>query len=457
MNLKHILILSLFITVNAFAQEGKIDTDMLNKMSKEYQTDKINKSLENAISNNSLKDLAYNFDNSINIDYYFSHKVKTKGITNQNKSGRCWLYTGLNVLRPMVIEKYKLNDFSFSHTYLFFYDQLEKSNLFLEGIIATKDKELTSREVEWYLKSPVGDGGQWTGVVDLIKKYGIVPSDISPDSYNAENTREMRSVLKRKLREYALKIRKMADDGKSVKEIRQAKEIMLSEIYKILALTLGEPVNEFEWRYKDAEGNISELKKYTPMSFFKEFVEINLDDYVMFMDDPRHDYNNIYEVKNDRHQFEGNNWKYINLPADKIKEFAIASIKDNQAMYMSCDVGKQLDMDKGILAMNNYNYEALFNMEFPMDRKDRINTFQSASTHGMTMMAVDLDENGNPKKWMVENSWGMKGFKGHLVLTDEWFDEYVFRMVIHKKYISEDVLKILEKDAKVLPQWDIMF
>lgn len=456
---KSILIISLLLSaLNIHSQnQSNINPDLLKSFSEKYNSNPANAAIENAIRNNSLKDLAFDNQNSSKFDNYFKYKVSNKGITNQKKSGRCWMFTGLNVIRPHIIQKYNLNDFQFSHTYLFFYDQLEKSNLFLEGIIENADKDLNSREIEWFFKNPIGDGGQWTGVVDLIEKYGIVPANVVNETYSAENTSEMSRLIKEKLREHGLKLLEMSKNGSSEKDLRKEKENQLAEIYQILALTLGEPVQEFEWRYKDAEGNLSELKKYTPLSFYQEFIDMDLSEYVMFMDDPRHEYNKLYEVKYDRHQYEGNNWTYVNLPMEQIKKYALASIKDNNAMYMSCDVGKQLNMDDGILDVNNYDYESLLSLKFNMDKKDRINTFQSASSHGMALMAVDTDENNNTTKWMVENSWGMKGFKGHLIISDEWFDEYVFRLVIHKKYLDEEVLKVLEQKPVLLPQWDIMF
>jgi bleomycin hydrolase len=224
----------------------------------------------------------------------------------------------------------------------------------------------------------------------------------------------------------------------------------------VLAITLGEPPTEFQWRYKDADGNLSEMKTYTPISFFNEFVNIDLDDYVMFMNDPSREYGKLYEIEYDRHVAEGENWKYINLEADKLKEFAKNSILGNEAMYYSCDVGKQLDKDRGYLDVNNYDYNALFGVDFDMPKKDRISTFESGSTHGMALVGVDIVD-GKPDKWLLENSWGDSGFEGHLIMTDKWFDEFTFRLVVHKKYVDDETLDILETQAIMLPPWDPMF
>ncbi len=451
-------IISIILPFSMIAQvdDKSISTDMLKDMHENFsKTNSV--ALQNAIRSNSIKDLSQSRYTDGSQDTYFSNKVETKGITDQKSSGRCWLFTGLNVLRPIVIDKYKLADFELSQSYLFFYDQLEKSNLFLEGIIETKDKSLDDRRVDWLLKNPIGDGGQWTGVVDLIEKYGAVPADVMPESYQANNTSMLSKLLSMKLREDALYLRRMNKNGEKIKAIERKKIEMLNDIYRILALSLGEPVQNFSWRYKDAEGKPSELKSYTPMSFYKEFINVDLKDYVMLMNDPSRDFNQLYEIDYDRHRIDGHNWKYINLDITQIKSFAKASIMDNQAMYFSCDVGKQLDSKKGYLDLANYDYSSLMGVKFGMDKKERIQTFASGSSHGMTLVAVDLNADGKPNKWLLENSWGKSGFNGHLIMTDDWFNEYMFRLVIHKKYISEDVLKMLEQKPIMLPPWDPMF
>jgi bleomycin hydrolase len=457
MKIKFTLIMGLvFLTIAAIGQKN-ISEEMLTQMQKDFQSDASMKALENAVSSNSIKKLAVNRENLGKVDTYYSNRVKTRGITNQQKSGRCWLFTGLNVLRPMVINKLGVSSFEFSQSYLFFYDQLEKSNLFMEGIIETVDKPIDDRKVDWFFQNPIGDGGQWTGLVDLVQKYGVVPSTVMPESYNADNTAMMSKLLRRKLREDGLELRKMFADGKKEDALRKRKEEMLSDIYQILALSLGQPPATFDWRYKTKEGGLSELKTYTPLSFYKEFVGVNLEDYVMFMNDPTREYYKLYEIEYDRHRLDGSNWKYINLPIDEIKEFAKASILDNQAMYFSCDVGKQLDSKRGYLDVNNYDYSTLMGVAFGMDKKQRITTHESGSSHGMTLMAVDLDKDGKITKWLLENSWGMTGFKGHLIMTDKWFDEYMFRLVVNKKYVNEKTLKILEQKPILLPPWDPMF
>lgn len=442
--------------VGIFAQSknGGINEEMLNRIRQGYAGTPEQKAVKNALASNSISALAVNAENLSMIDTHFSHRVTTKGITNQLSSGRCWLFTGLNVLRAKMITKHNLPEFEFSQNYNSFYDLLEKSNLFLQAIIDTRDLPMDNRKVDWLLKNPIGDGGQFTGVSNLIMKYGVVPKSVMPETYQSNNTAQMGMILKWKLCEYALELR-------SLKPVQAAKrkEVMLTEIYRILAECLGVPPKEFEWTRKDKDGKVISTKKYTPKSFYDEFIGEDLENnYVMVMNDPTREYGKVYEIEYDRHVYDGENWLYINLPIERVKELAIASIKDNTAMYFSCDVGKFMDRKKGTLDMNNLDYASLFRTEFPMDKKQRIQTYTSGSSHAMTLIAVDLDDDGRPRKWMVENSWGAdSGYKGNLIMTDEWFDNYMFRVVIEKKYVPQDILKMLEQKPIQLPAWDPMF
>ena len=268
----------------------------------------------------------------------------------------------------------------------------------------------------------------------------------------------MANLLKLKLREDGLELRKAYEKGSNKNALQKMKVAQLSEIYRMLALCLGEPVKEFEWTRCDKENNIVSRKTYTPKSFYDEFIGEDLENnYVMIMNDPCREYGKVYEIDYDRHVYDGHNWLYINLPVERIKEMAIASIKDNVAMYFSCDVGKFLNRSKGVLDIANFDYESLMGVKFGMDKKERVQTHASGSSHAMTLIAVDIVD-GEPVKWMVENSWGpASGYKGCLIMTDEWFNEYMFRLVVEKKYVPEDILKMLEQTPEQLPAWDPMF
>ena len=429
---------------------------MLEKISASYADNSYDRAINNALAGTSIATLAINADNAAMIDTHFSDRVRTKGITDQKSSGRCWLFTGLNVLRAKMIDKYDLPGMEFSQSYLFFYDQLEKANLFLQGVIDTKDLPFEDRKVDWLFSNPLSDGGQFTGVSNLITKYGLVPAEAMPETFQANNTSQMANLLKLKLREYGLEIR--AAKKARPAELQEMKLRQLSEIYRMLALCLGEPVKEFEWIRCDSNNNIVSRKTYTPMSFYQEFIGEDLENnYVMIMNDPTREYGKVYEIDYDRHVYDGHNWLYINLPVERIKEMAIASIKDNVAMYFSCDVNKFYDRNKGTLDLANFDYGSLMGVTFGMDKKQRVQTHASGSSHAMTLIAVDIVD-GKPVKWMVENSWGpSSGYKGCLIMTDEWFNEYMFRLVVEKKYVPEDILKMLDQQPTLLPAWDPMF
>ena len=435
------------------SENGGISAEMLTEIRKGYEGTASDKAIRNALNADAINVLATNAGNMAMIDTHFSDEVKTKGRTNQKSSGRCWLFTGLNVLRSRMIDKYDLGTFTFSQNYVFFYDQLEKANLFLQGVIDTKGLSFDDRKVDWLFRNPIGDGGQFTGVSNLIMKYGVVPSEVMPETYCANNTSQMRTQIATKLREDGLKLR-----DASARDCPAMKTGMLKEIYRMLVLCLGEPPVEFEWTRYDSKGNFVSTMTYTPKSFYQEYVGADLENnYIMVMNDPTREYGKVYEIDYDRHVYDGQNWLYVNLPVERIKEMAIASIKDNTAMYFSCDVAKFMDRQKGTLDLNNFDYGSLFGTNFPMDKRQRVQTHASGSSHAMTLIAVDIKD-GRPVKWMVENSWGAdSGYKGNLIMTDEWFDNYMFRLVLEKKYVPSDVMNMLNQKPTLLPAWDPMF
>lgn len=441
------------MALGAQAQQGGITQDMLNQIKSSYKHTPADKAIYNAMAETSIAVLAKNHENLANFDTNFTNKVVSHGITDQQQSGRCWLFTGLNVLRAQMMAKYGLDEMEFSQNYCFFYDQLEKANLFLQGIIDTREKPMGDKMVEWLFRNPISDGGQFTGISDVIGKYGVVPSSVMPETYSSENTSQIARLVGLKLREFGLQLRDEAAKGVKVSALEAKKTEMLSTVYRMLALAFGEPVERFTWTMN------GETKEYTPQSFYQEYLGNDLtNNYVMLMNDPSREYYKCYEIDFDRHVYDGKNWTYVNLPVEDIKAMAIESIKDSTMMYFSCDVAKFLDSKRGTLDLKNFDYESLMGTTFGMNKKQRVQTFASGSSHAMTLMAVDLDKDGKPKKWMVENSWGAEaGYKGHLIMTDEWFDEYMFRLVVEKKYVPEKVLNILKQKPIRLPAWDPMF
>ena len=463
--MKKITILALAIGL-AFAgsaqdrSQGGISPDMMRQIVANSAANQ-NKAISNAMATNAIDDLARNYRNNKITDTHFSIETPKQSIHNQRQSGRCWMYSSFNVLRANFAHRHGDSiAVEFSHDYLFFYDQLEKANLMLQGVIDCADKPIDDTRVQFFFHHPMNDGGTFCGAADLAEKYGLVPVEAQPETYSAERTSRMSQLVASKLREFGLELRQMVADKKSKKAINQRKTEMLGTIYSMLSLTLGEPIKSFTYAFRDKNGKaVGPARTYTPQEFYRETVGGPINGtFIMAMNDPRREYYKTYEVEYDRHTYDGHNWRYVNLPMEDIAAMAIASLKDSTKLYASFDVGKQLNRSNGYLALDNFDYGTLFGTTFPMNKAQRIATFDSGSTHAMTICAVDLDDNGNPIKWKVENSWGGdSGHKGYIIMTNEWFNEYSFRLVVDKKYVPQHILKAAETKPVMLMPEDPLF
>lgn len=460
MNSKHLFLsLALALAAGASAQtkDGGISRQMLDDIRKAQKMTVSDRALANAIAANPIDNLAKNHANAGELDTYFSVETRKQSITDQQSSGRCWMFSGFNVLRSNFALRTDSLTLELSQSYLFFYDQLEKANLFLQGVIDMSDKSMEDQRVQFFFKNPINDGGTFCGVADLVDKYGLVPKAVMPETYSSDNTSRMARLISSKLREFGLQLRGMVAAGKKATDIKAEKTKMLGTVYHMLAMTIGEPPAEFTYAFKDKDGRaVGEAKTWTPLSFRNEIVgEKPLNGtFIMAMNDPRREYYKTYEVEYDRHTYDGHNWKYINLPMEDIEKMAIAALKDGRKMYSSYDVGKMLDRKRGYADTENFDYGSLFGTTFGMNKAERISTFDSGSTHAMTLTAVDLDANGKATKWKVENSWGGDwGQKGCMIMSDRWMQEYMFRLVVDKKYVPEDILKANEqKPVMVMPE-----
>ena len=448
-------------TASAQTKAGGISQAMLNDIRSSQKMTTADRAIANAIAANSIDALAKNHANAGAIDTHFSIETPTQSITDQLQSGRCWMFSGMNVLRSTFAQRTDSLRVDFSQAYLFFYDQLEKANLFLQGVIDTAEKPIDDQRVQFFFKHPISDGGTFCGVADLADKYGLVPKEVMPETFSSDNTARMAALVSSKLREQGLQLRQMAADKKDAKDIEAAKTRMLGTIYRMLALTIGEPPQSFSYAFKDKEGRtVGQAKTYTPKEFFKEVVGGPINGtFIMAMNDPRRPYYKTYEVEYDRHTYDGHNWKYINLPMDDIEEMAIAALKDGRKLYSSYDVGKFLDSKRGYVDPANYDYASLLGTTFGMDKAARISTYDSGSTHAMTLTAVDLDAEGKATKWKVENSWGAEWSqqRGYLIMSDTWFREYMFRLVVNKKYVPAKILKLSEQEPVMVMPEDPLF
>ncbi len=448
------------LSITAQNKDGGLSASMLQDIVKETKQSPVNRALANAVAANAIDNLAKNHQNATALDTYFSIETPKQSITDQQSSGRCWMFSGFNVLRANYTLKHDSVALEFSQAYLFFYDQLEKANLMLQGVIDTGKKPIDDQRVQFFFHSPIGDGGTFCGVADLTEKYGLVPREVMPESFTSDNTSKARQLISSKLREYGLQLRDMVAKNKSQASLNKAKVRMLAQIYHMLEMTIGEPPTKFNYAFKNKDGrSLSAAKEYTPLSFYQEVVGQPLNGtFIMAMNDPRRPYYKTYEVEYDRHTYDGHNWRYVNLPMEDIEKMAIASLRDGHKLYSSYDVGKFLDRKRGYADTENFDYESLFGTTFGMDKAQRIATFDSGSTHAMTLTAVDLDANGNPKKWKVENSWGASwGQSGCLIMTDRWFRDYMFRLVVDKKYVPENILQAAETEPVMVMPEDPLF
>ena len=454
------LMLGLATTVTAQNKSGGISEKMLRDIQQEQKAEGAERALMNALASNSIDDLSRNHAKAGALDTYFSIETKKQSITDQQQSGRCWMFSGMNVLRGDYLHRTDSVSVSFSQAYLFFWDQLEKANLMLQGVIDTADKPIDDQRVQFFFHYPISDGGTFCGVADLADKYGLVPSEVMPETTASDNTSRARQLIASKLREYGLQLRDMVQKGKKDSALEKAKTRMLSQIYHMLQFTIGQPVQKFTYVFRNSKGQaIGEPKEYTPLSFYKEVVGKPLNGtFIMAMNDPRREYYKTYEVEYDRHTYDGHNWKYVNLPMDDIEQMAIAALKDGRKLYSSYDVAKFLDRKRGYADLENFDYGSLFGTTFGMKKADRIATFDSGSTHAMTLTAVDLDSKGKALKWKVENSWGSSwGQQGCLIMTDQWFREFMFRLVVPNEYVPEKIMKAYQTQPIMVMPEDPLF
>ena len=433
----------------------ELTLDEIAKFQQDYQQNKQNKIAELAVVNNGVQKASFNGEGIRDLNRTFSIEIPTDNVTDQKQSGRCWLFAALNVLRHKFAKQYHTKNFTFSQSYLFFWDRIERANIFFNHILETADKPVDDRTVHFYLQAPDTDGGQWHMAISLIRKYGLVPTYAQDESFTATNTAAFNQALNMKLREDGLVLRKLAQAGKN-DEIEQKRQEYLSEIYRMAVIAFGQPVQKFDLEFKDDDGNYKLDQNITPLDFFHNYFEDDLDDYVVLFNAPDHEYDKLYAFPFEDNVEGGSPVRFLNTKIENLKEAAIKQLKDGETIWFGCDVGKQSDRQKGILAANLYETDTIFGIETKLNKKERLQTGASGSTHAMTFVGVDVVD-GKPRQWKVENSWGTKvGDKGYFVMDDKWFDEYLFKVVVKKQYLPEKLVKIAEGEATPVPCWDSM-
>ncbi len=470
----------------ASKDDGAVKTDQISKYQKAVDQDLLTAIQVNAITNNNIKDLSLNRSLLLRHDTLFTHKLTSAGITNQKSSGRCWMYAGFNVFSPDVATRLRLSRFEMSQSWLAFWDKVEKSNLFLEDIIRLADRPVDDREMQLILDSPIGDGGWWHYFTGLIDKYGVVPKSAMPETKQSSSTGMLNKLATTRLRAFAAELRRMYDDGKSVKQLRKRKEEMLGEIYKILVYTYGPPPEEFTLRWEPSEEekkadsleaeeaandlDIGEKKKdekkirkiierkFTPQSFYEEFFGGPLPEYIALSHIPTKEYGRLYLLENSRNIYENDDYIILNLPIERLKHYTAKSLLDSQVVWFACDVSKQNYGDSGIFMDGIYDYSTTFGLDFSLSKADRIDYKDMSPNHAMVFMGLDTTDDGSVRKWFVENSWGKKkGAEGNWTMYDNWFDEYVLITIIDKRQLEETELAMLKKKPVRIKPWDPFF
>ena len=437
-----------------------ISQDTLKKFEIDFKKNKKLTISRNALIRSDINNVAMSWDGFNKIEHTFSDVISNEmsKVTNQKASGRCWGFAGLNLMRLSLAKKYKLDNFEFSQNYFMFWDKFEKSNYFLENIIETFDKNYDSRLMMHLLKEPVQDGGQWDMFVNLIEKYGVMPKSAMPESFQSSQSRMMNEFLTRKLREFASELRKMYTNSISISELRKEKESMLQTIYSMLCVFLGNPPTKFDWEVRDKKKKFIRINSLDPLEFYKKHVKIKLKDKVCLIHAPMSNkkMNELYTVSYLGNVIDGEIIKYANIDIQKIKNATIKSLQNDEAVWFGCDVGKMFHRELGVMDTKLYDYESLLDTTFSMDKGTRLEYGDSLMTHAMLFTGVNLKDK-KPTRWRVENSWGEKsGEKGYFLMSDKWFDEYNFEVVVDKKYLSKDILNIFKKRPIKLEPWDPM-
>ncbi len=432
-----------------------LTSEAIERFEAQYEKLGDRRPLINAVTNNEISNLSLSRDRLVAHTKHFNHRLEKSGVTNQKSSGRCWLFAGLNVFNPTLMTRLNLSSFELSEPYLAFWDKLEKANLFLEEVIELRDRPVTDRKLQSLLDSPFGDGGWWHYMTDLVDKYGIVPLSAMPETEQSTSTSTINRLISRKLRAAASQLRQMHADGKSEENLRQYKEQVLEDIYAALVYAYGKPPKSFTFRYEDKDSTISEPQEFTPRAFYERFLSDGMPTYATLMDNPNKPYGQLYQIESSRNMAENEDLRLLNLPVERLKEYCRRSLLDSQVVWFACDVGKDNYGDSGILAVDIYDYGATLGIDFKISKADRINYLDSYPNHAMALMGVDTAADGRPVKWLVENSWGdKKGDKGYWYMYDDWFDEYVYVVVVDERLLDPDDRAKLELKPVVLPVWD---
>jgi bleomycin hydrolase len=435
-----------------------IDNKTVTSFIQKFAKNPTNKLAQNAVTKNSINDIALNRDIITTSPSTFSIKLDDWKITNQKKSGRCWLFAGLNLFRVGAMKKMNLPDFEFSQNYAMFWDKFEKANFYLESIIATADKDIDDRYVAFLLDHPLDDGGQWNMFINIIRKYGVVPKSAMPETESSSATYFMNENIITKEHEGAKILRDLAAKGATEKELQTAKNEILEVIFRMLCIHLGTPPTSIDWQWEDKDKKFNRDGVMTPQQFAEKYITIPYEDYICLVNDPRisSPFYRTYTVEFLGNVVGGKIVKYLNIPSKEMKAIAVKTLESGEPVWFGCDVGKMMERKLGIWDANLLDFNGIYSTEFKMDKEARLFYHGTLMTHAMLFTGVDIVDD-KPRRWRVENSWGDEiGEKGFFVMNDNWFDEHMFEIAARKEFLSSKMLKAFETEPIVLPPWDPM-
>lgn len=427
-----------------------INEELLKEMRNAFHREECQAAMS-ALAQNEMKDCIFNVMEASKLNGAFNVEIKTHGISDQMKSGRCWMFSTMNILREKVIEHCDLDDFYLSGNYLAFYDKLEKCNNLLEMIIQYGDRPVTDR-INSFIFEGIGDGNFFDGIRDLVKKYGVVPYDVMPETYQSTHTESILKLLNTLLHKDASLLRKAMQEGK---DVHAMKEDMLEEIYRVECIAFGEPREEFDFCYRDKNDVYHHDEKLTPKQFYEKYVGIDLDEYVYVTCEPSSGKPmHTPWICHYMGSMADRDFRCLNLEADEIEELCLKQLKDGEPVWFGCDSRAYGDRKHGVWDMDSFCYQQMFGIDMMMERSDRLNYLESYPSHNMILTGVHLDQDGVPQRWKIENSWGKEvGKEGYFVMSEKYFREYVYEAAVLRKYLSEEQLSYLEKDAVQVEPW----
>lgn len=435
---------------------GGVDSALLKRMADDFSSTPHNQLMQNAVTAVSVKQLAMRREVFEGADHSFSVKLDNWSATNQKSSGRCWMFAGLNMIRPYAMNKMKVKNFEFSQNFILYWDKLERANYFLNAMIQTADRDMDDRTVHHLLSKPIDDGGQWNMLVNVINKYGLVPKAAMPETESSSSTREMNAILQMKLRQTAANLRGMHADGASPQKLSATREAAMIDIHRILRIHLGNPPETFVWQWHDKDKKFHRNRATTPVAFAKRYVERQLSDYVCLVNDPRNEYGKTYTVDFLGNVVGGDTVVYLNVDIEMMKSIARKTLEDGEPVWFGCDVGKAMDGKQGFWDADMHDFEGIYSSSLAMDKKSRLLHGATCMTHAMLFTGVDVVA-GKPRRWRVENSWGTeKADKGFYLMNDSWFAEHMFEIAAHQRHLPEELLAALKQSPRILPAWDPM-